>query len=605
IIRPHAVVLNLSAFALHPLPQFTLTSKYTNLATTILKTYTTTEDCRLKATKKVKRPASLVSPIIHTDEWACTPQEKVDTFAIHLSKVIQPVAAALDHAQDNIPEYPDIPSAQQPESPWVTVLLGKFYPLQLKDGVLWLFQTPITGVKESLEKLQKCGKHIQFVSNHIGLSTEMFKKRLPDFKVNSEDLIYPTLAMIDYLKFINFNREIFVIGESEMKNDLKAAGFDLAEPPGGFEEGPEHVKKLIQSNERIGAVVFDVDLTLNYVMLYKAALCLKRSDVLFLVGAADKKLPVGPDMFLIGPAYFLKLLQDFTGREPFVFGKPGLHLSKYLSKKFTKDSSRTLFVGDALESDMKFASLCGYQKMLVLTGATKIEDMLTCEDKERIPDYYLSSLGNLSVIWFAQTPITGVEESLIKLQECKKRIQFVSNNTNVNLGVFQERLPNFKVTLEDIIHPTLAIIDYLKSINFNKEILVISANAMKNELKAAGFDLAEPSDSFKEDHGVANNFTESNERIGAVVCDVDLTLNYATLYNAALCLKRPDVLFIAGCADKKLPVRPNVFLIGPAYFLKILQDFTGRDPLVFGKPGLHLSKYLSKKFTKDSSRTLF
>lgn len=50
----------------------------------------------------------------------------------------------------------------------------------------------------------------------------------------------------------------------------------------------------------------------------------------------------------------------------------------------------------SLESDIKFASLCGYQKLLVLTGATKIDDISKCEDKELIPDYYLSSLGDLS-----------------------------------------------------------------------------------------------------------------------------------------------------------------------------------------------------------------
>lgn len=56
----------------------------------------------------------------------------------------------------------------------------------------------------------------------------MFEKRLPNFKVNSEDLIYPTLAIIDYLKSINFNKELIVIGEPVMKDELKAAGFNLA-----------------------------------------------------------------------------------------------------------------------------------------------------------------------------------------------------------------------------------------------------------------------------------------------------------------------------------------------------------------------------------------
>lgn len=51
-----------------------------------------------------------------------------------------------------------------------------------------------------------------------------------------------------------------------------------------------------------------------------------------------------------------------------------------------------------------------------------------------------------------------------------------------------------------------------------------------------------------------------------MVIDVDFTLNYAMIYKAALCLNRPDVLFLAGCTDKKIPIGPNMFLIGKCGF---------------------------------------
>ncbi|KAF2898599.1 hypothetical protein ILUMI_07575 [Ignelater luminosus] len=182
-----------------------------------------------------------------------------------------------------------------------------------------------------------------------------------------------------------------------MKNEFKEAGFNLAELPDYFGEGRGAIKRLMEGSENIGAIILDVDINLNFAKMYKAALCLKRSDVLFLAGATDEKLLLGPNTFLIGPRYYLKIIEDFTGREPLVFGKPSFHLGKYISKKFNIiDASRTLFVGDSLETDMKFASLCGYQKMFVSTGVTKLDDMLRCKDKQMIPDYYLNSLGDLS-----------------------------------------------------------------------------------------------------------------------------------------------------------------------------------------------------------------
>lgn len=60
---------------------------------------------------------------------------------------------------------------------------------------------------------------------------------------------------------------------------------------------------------------------------------------------------------------------------------------------------------------------------------------------------------------------------------------------------------------------------------------------------------------------------QGSENIGAIILDVDINLNLAKMYKAALCLKRPDVLFLAGATDKKLLVRPGVFLIGLCAFL--------------------------------------
>lgn len=43
---------------------------------------------------------------------------------------------------------------------------------------------------------------------------------------------------------------------------------------------------------------------------------------------------------------------------------------------------------------MGFASICGFQKLLVLTGLTNVDHMKNLESKYQ-PDYYLNSFGNI------------------------------------------------------------------------------------------------------------------------------------------------------------------------------------------------------------------
>lgn len=63
---------------------------------------------------------------------------------------------------------------------------------------------------------------------------------------------------------------------------------------------PNHFK----DNEDIGAVIIDIDLNVNYIKLLKSMVYLQRSDVLFITGGADTKVPMGFNIMLIGAYLF-------------------------------------------------------------------------------------------------------------------------------------------------------------------------------------------------------------------------------------------------------------------------------------------------------------
>ncbi|XP_044255665.1 4-nitrophenylphosphatase-like [Tribolium madens] len=268
------------------------------------------------------------------------------------------------------------------------------------DGVLWLSLESIPGTQAAIKSLKtKLNKEIIFVSNNCTKSHDFYLNQLrtAGFDIEKENLVTPALAMISYLKKHKFDKEIYLIGMTCLKQDFEKSGLKIAE------SAPDRIKETLQDlalhaigdNEKVGAVIADADINLNYVKLQKAATFLKRSDVIFITGATDTKLPVGRNNVLIGPGYFHKILEDLTGRKPLPMAKPSVLLNEFIVEKFGF-KEKVLFIGDSVIEDMGFATKCGYKKLLVLSGLTKNEVL---EDwkypQEYQPDFYVDSLKSV------------------------------------------------------------------------------------------------------------------------------------------------------------------------------------------------------------------
>jgi 4-nitrophenyl phosphatase len=61
-------------------------------------------------------------------------------------------------------------------------------------------------------------------------------------------------------------------------------------------------------------------------------------------------------------------------------------------ESYDLDRSRTVMVGDRLNTDIMFGKMGGLQSLLVLTGVTSEETAIASETQ---PDYYLDSLSDL------------------------------------------------------------------------------------------------------------------------------------------------------------------------------------------------------------------
>ncbi|XP_022916959.1 uncharacterized protein [Onthophagus taurus] len=213
------------------------------------------------------------------------------------------------------------------------------------------------------------------------------------------------------------------------------------------------------------------------------------------------------------------------------------------------------------------------------------------------------------VLIFVQKPVEGSPEAVINFKKIGKSVRYVTNNCTKTKKLFTESLKKAGYDLEehDVISPAAAIIKYLKSINFDKKLFVMSLDGLQNDLIEAGFKLANtgPPQVEHESKAIVSAIFGLDDDVGAVIMDVDVNMNFIKLQRAILHLNDPQVLYMTAALDDMITIAKNVTLIGPQHFHGIVQKISGRSPLEFGKPGQKMIDYVKNEFKVDPNRTLF
>jgi NagD protein len=74
-----------------------------------------------------------------------------------------------------------------------------------------------------------------------------------------------------------------------------------------------------------------------------------------------------------------------------IVGKPSIHMARAVLDRLSVAASDAVLVGDRLLTDMRMAHEAGMASVLVLSGATKLEDVPTSV----APDLVISGVGEL------------------------------------------------------------------------------------------------------------------------------------------------------------------------------------------------------------------
>lgn len=250
------------------------------------------------------------------------------------------------------------------------------------DGVIYIEETLLSGVKETLTFLRQKGDEVSFLSNNSTLNRNGFVKKLDrmGIRVSSEEIFSSSYLTAIYLsknkhKHKRENR-VFPIGEAGLFQELKKAGINIT-------------SKI----EEIDYVVVGMDRKFDFEKLLLAHKAILKGAK-FIATNKDATYPVEKGT-VPGAGAIVKALEASTHKKALLLGKPDSFGLKIIMKSKGYQPKDTILVGDRLETDILAGKRLGITTILVLSGITN-QEMLQKAPPSHLPDYVIHSLSELS-----------------------------------------------------------------------------------------------------------------------------------------------------------------------------------------------------------------
>lgn len=312
------------------------------------------------------------------------------------------------------------------------------------DGVIWRGDSVIEGIPETLDYLRSIGKRLFFVTNNSTKSRKQYAKKFEGLGLNAEpeEIFSSSFAAAAYLEQTKFNetgKKVYIIGEVGIEEELALNNIPFIGGESDKDKAPNMSKggKLIHDHD-VGAVVVGFDRNINYYKIQVsfleqqkslrhlhitqpwkntlrlpslliphsdtsrasssstipqyAQLCINENDDCeFIATNLDAVTHLTDAQEWAGNGSMVGAIKGCTGKEPTVVGKPSPLMINYICEKYHVRHDEVCMVGDRLDTDVLFGKNNGLESMLVLSGVTTEEKLLSPSNKIH-PDYYADSI---------------------------------------------------------------------------------------------------------------------------------------------------------------------------------------------------------------------
>jgi len=308
------------------------------------------------------------------------------------------------------------------------------------DGVLYRGSHLIPNIEGTIRSLLSSGKQIFFVTNNAGNSRAQIRQKLEHLLGAPQDLITENQILsssYSCAKYIQAkamelissrsadkktfqqskNIHIYVVGTQGLCDELDKFGFKVytCEERTKFGMNREELASHFfdDQHDRIDVVVCGLDTDFNYRKLCLVTNILDRNknalfvatnkDAFDLVGEDGRKLP--------GNGSLVKSIEVASQRLAINVGKPSAFMSNLIfsNQESHCNPSRTLMVGDRLDTDIAFAKLGGMHSALVLTGVTTAAKIIELDNNRKEKEEIETDVEPMPDIIFPHAGLMAVE----------------------------------------------------------------------------------------------------------------------------------------------------------------------------------------------------
>lgn len=247
------------------------------------------------------------------------------------------------------------------------------------DGVVWIGRELVPGSVRALRSLLDEGKEIVFVTNNPGKPAAEYARRLREAGVEIDASRIVTAGEATARLAVERtgpSTTAFAIGAPAFHETVAEAGLELLAGEAGRDAGV-----VLVSGHR----------GFDYEELLTATLALQRGAALFAT-SHDPTLPM-PGGAWPGTGAVLAAVETASGARAEIGGKPEPHLFEMARERISV-AERVAMVGDRVSSDIAGGRRAGLETVLVLSGATSLEE---ARDANPAPDHVVEDLAALAL----------------------------------------------------------------------------------------------------------------------------------------------------------------------------------------------------------------